>query len=58
MLKRLGMRIVRSTVATGAAVLTAKLNGDPRYVFLAPLVQALGKAIREWFPKVVPWLPF
>jgi hypothetical protein len=58
MIKRVALRLLRSTVATAGGLLAAKLASDPRLVFLAPILQGLGKALRSKYPKAGPLIPF
>ena len=50
-------RLVRGSVTTGIGVLVARYLNDPRYIWLAPVILALSKALREKFPGKVEWLP-
>lgn len=56
-IKRVAARLIRATVATSVAGLVAKASTDPRFVFLSPLLLALGKALRERYPKASPFIP-
>jgi len=51
-------RLVRSIVAVVAGTLVAKFQNDPRYLWLAPLIQAAGKALRVRWPALADVLPF
>lgn len=42
-------RAARTAVALGLASAAAWASNDPRYIWLAPLIAAAGKAAREFF---------
>lgn len=58
MFKRLIVRAVRSAVATALGAAAAKVQSDPKWLAAIPLLQALGKAIRDRWPKVADLVPF
>ena len=58
LLTRVIWRAIRSSVALGLASWWAATQLDPRWVWLTPVLLALGKALREKFPgKRTDWLP-
>lgn len=57
MLKRIFKRAIRSAVATAIAGGMVKLQGDLKWIALLPVVAALGKFLRERFPKIADLIP-
>lgn len=56
MLKRLAWRFVRSAITAVIAGLVSKYQNDPRYLLVAPVLQTVGKYIREKYPNAT--VPF
>ena len=48
-LKSIGWRLLRTTVAMLIATGGAWATNDPRWVWAAPIIAALGKALRDTF---------
>jgi hypothetical protein len=42
------IRIARGAIALGASLLIAEFVKDPQFVWLAPVLLGLDKAVREW----------
>jgi hypothetical protein len=58
MFKRALLRCIRSSVVTAIAGSLASVSANPRWLFLVPVIQTLGKILRERFPKAAPWITF
>lgn len=55
---RVFARLLRAVASTAASAAIAKWQSDPRYLWLVPLLQAGGKALRERWPEVGGVVPF
>lgn len=51
------MRALRGVTSTGISALIASLQHNPNWMWLAPVILAAGKGLREKFPQL-NWLPF
>jgi hypothetical protein len=51
-------RAIRSVVSLGLGLLLAKYQGNVWYVSATPLLQTIGKALRDKYPGQWEWLPF
>lgn len=55
---RFWRRFIRSVVSLGAAALAAKVAGDTRLLWLTPVLQGVGKVVRDKVPAYADLVPF
>jgi len=56
-MKSILWRLIRGSVATAIAGWLAAAQANPNLVWLVPAILALGKGLRDKFPKNLGWLP-
>lgn len=55
-MKRVVIRFVRVFVSAGISAVLSQIQNDPKLMLIAPVISALGKALREKYN--LTWLPF
>jgi hypothetical protein len=50
-------RLARVAIALGASGFLASLVKMPQLVWVAPVINAIFKAIRDKYPKTTSWIP-
>lgn len=49
-------KLIRGALAVVVSGAMAKMQGDPKYLWLVPIIQMVGKALRVQFPKAEKWI--
>jgi hypothetical protein len=58
MISRTIWRAFRSAIAVGAGVALKTFFDNPALIWAAPIINAIGKYIRDKYPEKFDWLPF
>jgi hypothetical protein len=51
-------RFIRAVLSLAIGILVSKYQGNEWYISITPLLQTLGKFLRDKYPGSWEWLPF
>jgi hypothetical protein len=57
MFKKMIWRYVRSAIALGLGSTLQAVFNQPMLIWLAPVINSLGKVLREKYPGMFDWIP-